>query len=53
MKTISLTCDEDQLRWLSEHPEVNRSGVFQGLNSYMMKKDRTVLTNSDLQKVLG
>ena len=53
MKTISLTCEEDQLRWLSEHPEVNRSGAFRALISYMMKTDRTVLSNADLQNISG
>ena len=53
MKVISLTCDDEQLKWLSKHPEVNRSGAFRALVNYMMTSDKTVLSQTDLRTISG
>ena len=51
MKHLNITCGDDVFQWLAEHPEINKSGLFQKVVSFMMKKQDTVLKNTDLAEI--
>jgi hypothetical protein len=52
LKHLNITCGDDVFQWLSEHPEINKSGLFQKVVSFMMEKQETVLKNTDLAEIV-
>ena len=52
MKHLNITCGDDVFQWLSEHPEINKSGLFQKVVSFMMEKQDAVLKERDIVEIL-
>ena len=51
MKHLNITCGDEVFQWLSEHPEINKSGLFQKVVSFMMGNQETILKEKDLQEI--
>jgi hypothetical protein len=49
---LNITCGDDVFQWLSEHPEINKSGLFQKVVSFMMEKQGSVLKEGDIAEIL-
>jgi hypothetical protein len=51
LKHLNITCGDEVFQWLSEHPEINKSGLFQKVVSFMMGNQETILKEKDLQEI--
>jgi hypothetical protein len=51
MKKITISYPEEQYKWLENHPEINKSGLFRTVVGYMMKKEKSTLSLTDLNEI--
>lgn len=49
---MNITCGDDVFQWLTEDPEINKSGLFQKVVSFMMEKHAAVLKERDIAEIL-
>ncbi len=48
-----ISVPENCAKWLENHPEINKSGLFQKVAEYMMKNGKTSLEPEDIEKATG
>jgi hypothetical protein len=46
-----VTVSKEESSWLDSHPEVSKSGLFQRVVSFLMKKEGAVLSHDDLELI--
>jgi hypothetical protein len=46
-----VTVSKEEASWLDSHPEVSKSGLFQRVVSFLMKKEGAVLSQDDLKMI--
>lgn len=49
MKKITISYTDEQDRWLRKHPEINRSGAFRKMISFLMMHDSSTISEEDLK----
>lgn len=50
MKHLNITCTDESYNWLSLHPEVNKSGLFNKAVEILSSKQNISLDDQDLEK---
>jgi hypothetical protein len=48
-----VTVSKEESSWLDSHPEVSKSGLFQRVVSFLMKKEGAFLSQDDLELIAG
>lgn len=51
MKKITISYTDEQHEWLEKHPEINKSGAFRRIISYMMEHDVAVISESEIKAI--
>ncbi len=46
-----VTVTEEEANWLESHPEVSKSGLFQRTVAFLMRNEKTVVNQEDLEKI--
>ena len=47
-----ISVSEDEGSWLDNHPEVNKSGLFQRVIHFMMENKASILTDDSVGEIL-